>query len=487
MSRLTRLVTSLTLLLLGVYVSLLSVDAQTLSNKIYLPTVSVTVPSTVFGVETSLAGINDSRVFTQAQSLGAEWLRLNGAMWSEVEPVRGAGYNWAALSQLDLAVANAKAAGMTPVVIVRSTPLWAAVLDRYNVPKKCAAVADAYLPDYTRFLVALVQHYQGQVNYWEIGNEPDVDPAFLLSDDPLGCWGDISDPYYGGERYGRMLRTVVPAIRAVDPRIQIVMGGLLLDTPKTVNPAYGNPELFLEGVLRAGAADSFDIVAYHSYPWYAQPNYDHDLDPAPGGRWTSLGGWTLGKARYLQEIMARYGVTKTMWLNETGLLCSLYTSTCDSPPIEFFEAHADYLVRMMCRAAAAGIKQVTWYTLDGPGWRSAGLLDENQLPRPAFLAYRRMIATVGNYFAVNNITDYGSNVGTYRFYGSNIEAYRFVKAGSVVDVLWSSDGATMVVKVPLSAYRSAMVRDGTTPMVSTDANYAYVYVGFQAVFIERTS
>ncbi|MEI6776287.1 MAG: cellulase family glycosylhydrolase [Chloroflexales bacterium] len=477
MSRLTRLVASLTLLLLGVYVSLLSAGAQTLSNKTYLPTVSVSYPSSVFGVETSLAGINDSKVSTHAQSLGAEWLRLNGAMWAEVEPVRGAGYNWSALNQLDLAVANAKAAGLTPVVIIRNSPPWAVVLDRYKQAKNCAAVADAYLPDFTRFLVALAQHYQGKVNYWEIGNEPDVDPALLPSDAPFGCWGDISDPYYGGERYGRMLRTVVPAIRAVDPSTQIVIGGLLLDTPKTVNPDYGNSELFLEGILRSGAADSFDVVAYHAYPWYSQPNYDHDLDPAPGGKWTALGGWTLGKASYLRGIMTRYGVNKPLWLNETGLLCSPYSAACISPPTEFFEAQADHLVRIMSRAATAGIKQISWYTLEGPGWRSAGLLDANQIPRPAFVAYQRMIATVGRYFAVNRISDYGSS----------IEAYRFVKAGGVVDVLWSSDASTIVVKVPLSAYRSAIVRDGTAPMVSTDANYAYIYVGFQAVFIERTS
>ncbi len=469
MSRLKRLVASLTLLLLGVYVSQLSIGAQTLPIKVYLPIVSISYPPTIFGVETSGFGINDSRVSAQAQNLGAEWLRINGAFWGAVEPVRGAGYQWAALSQLDLAVANAKAAGITPVVIVRGTPLWASV-----TTSACAAVRDEYLPDFARFLAALAQHYQGQVSFWELGNEPDVDPSLVASNSPFGCWGDVADPYYGGERYGRMLRAVVPSIRAVNPYAQIVIGGLLLDTPKTINPVYGHPEQFLEGILRSGAADSFDIVAYHSYPFYSQPNYDHDL--APGGKWSALGGWTLGKANYLRAVMTRYGVNKPLWLNETGLLCSPYSPFCTAPPVEFFEAQADYLVRMMCRAAAADIKQVSWYTLDGPGWWSGGLLDANQLPRSAFVAYQRMIALVGNYVTVTSVSDYGSN----------IEAYRFVRPGSVTDVLWSSNGSTMVVNVPSSAYRSAIVRNGADPVVSRDATNVFISIAFPAVFIDRT-
>lgn len=473
MSHFKRLTGSLTLLLLGVYLSQMLAVAQTLPSKTYLPAIFVSYAPTVFAVETTIPGIIDSQVTAQAKILGADWLRLNGVLWSAVEPERGT-YNWAVLSQLDSALEHAKTAGLTPTVIIRGTPLWASAgVDNLGRPSGCAAIQDVYVPDYARFLAALAQRYKGQVTYWELGNEPDVDSRLLNTDDPFGCWGNINDPFYGGERYGRMLRAVVPAMRAVNPYVQIIVGGLLLDSPQSSNPGLGRPELFLEGVLKSGAADSFDILAYHAYPSYLGVSYDHDL--LAGGKWNSLGGWTLGKASYLRGIMTRYGVSKPLWLNESGLLCSPNDPTCGSPPAAFFDAQADHLVRIMSRAAAGGIQQVSWYTLDGPGWRSAGLLDENQLPRPSFIAYQEMIKAVGKYTAVKSVN-----------YGANIEAYRFSRRdGAVADVLWSRNGVSTPVSVPTVAFQSAIVRDKTNPVLSQDAANVSIAVGFRAVFIVR--
>ncbi|MBX0330162.1 hypothetical protein K2Z83_21060, partial [Oscillochloris sp. ZM17-4] len=313
-----------------------------------------------------------------------------------------------------------------------------------------------------------------QVAYWEMGNEPDVDPIWVPSNSPYGCWGDIRDTYYGGERYGRMLRAVVPAMRAANPSVKIVLGGLLLDTPNTTDPTRGKPERFLEGVLRSGAADSFDIVAYHAYTSYTQPNFDHDLNN--GADWPPRGGWTLGKAAYVRDVLARYGVSKPLWLNETSMVCSPTWSQCDPPGDEFFAAQADHLIRVMTRAAAANIQQISWFTFNGPGWRNGSLLDTNQSPRPSFTAYKRLIEMVGQYQSVSAVD-----------YGQEIEAYRFVKPGGVVDVLWSRSASTVIALVPSGSYRSAVIWNGAEPSTGTspDGTQKYVNVGFQAVFIER--
>ena len=54
------------------------------------------------------------------------------------------------------------------------------------------------------------------VKYWEIWNEPDI-PAGSISDpdQPGGCWGDPADPYYGGQKYGEMLKAVYGTIKPV--------------------------------------------------------------------------------------------------------------------------------------------------------------------------------------------------------------------------------------------------------------------------------
>jgi hypothetical protein len=442
--------------------------AQDQPSTIYLPAVFVSYPPSIFGIEAGISAIRDTRIGAQARDLGATWLRLNGVMWSEVEPVRGAPYNWAALASFDSALANAKAAGLIPVPIIRGTPSWAAA-----APSGCASISDEYFADYARFMAALVQRYKNDVSYWEIGNEPDVDWRLIQSDSPFGCWGNIDDPYYGGERYGRMLMTVAPAMRAANPSVQIVNGGLLLDRPLTTNPTYGHPEQFLEGMLRAGAANSFDILAYHSYPWYIAENYDSDT--YFGDAWPAVGGWSLGKANYVRTIMARYGVSKPLWLNETGLICVEVFADCAPLSTSFFEAQADYLVRVMSRAAAANIRQVSWYTLDGPGWRGSGLLDESQNPRLVFNVYKRMITMLDRYRSVRSVSDYGAD----------IEAYRFVKADSVIDVLWSRSTNAVQASVPIGAYRSAVARDGSIPQTTLDSTSVIVTVGFKAVFIER--
>jgi hypothetical protein len=472
MSQRKRFGSLLFLLLACLGLSHLPVLAQTPTNRVYLPLIGRPPSPSIFGFESWIIGITNSRISAQARSLGAYWIRLNGVLWSEVEPVRGAGYNWAALAELDAALAEVRNLGMSPVVIVRGTPTWASVTG-----SGCAAIQDQYLPDFRNFMVALTQRYKSQVAYWEMGNEPDVDPSLVPSEYPFGCWGDIRNPYYGGERYGRMLRAVVPAMRAANPNVKIVLGGLLLASPKQYNSQTGSPHLFLEGVLRANAADSFDILAYHAYPSYISPFYDHDLSDL-GNTWTDFGGWTLGKAAFLREMMSRYGVSKPLWLNETGLICRVDAQSQEcSPPInaDFLNAQADHIVRIMARAAAANIQQVSWFTLNGPGWRNGALLDENQNPRPSFTAYKQLIKTVGSYQSVRATSDYGSAV----------EAYRFVKGNEFVDVLWATSGSTVQVQLSANSYRSAVTRSGGTPPLELVGANVFVTVGFEAVFITR--
>jgi alpha-L-arabinofuranosidase len=103
------------------------------------------------------------------------------------------------------------------------------------------------------------------VLYWEIGNEPD---AYIFPNDSVyGCWGVKDDPYYGGEAYGRMLTAVAAAMKAVNPNVKILNGGLLLDKAySSADPATRSGRFF-EGVLRAGAGPAIDILSFHSYDY----------------------------------------------------------------------------------------------------------------------------------------------------------------------------------------------------------------------------
>lgn len=439
------------------------------AHTIYLPAIQQRQAPSIFGFEAYASGLGDSRVFAQAQNLGASWIRMNKVSWRQVQPEQGQPYNWAAMAEFERELARARQLKLEPVVIVDDYPRWATV-----VPSSCAAIKDEAMPAYAAFLEALAGRYKDQVRYWELGNEPDVDPTLVAADNVFGCWGDIADPYYGGERYGRMLQAVAPAIRRANPRATIVFGGLLLDSPNSTNPSRGKPEKFLEGALRAGAGASFDVLAYHAYPSY--PNFLFDPDQIPSGGDPSVGTRTLWKILFLRDVMQRYGVDKPLWLNETSYLCTPSYADCATPKPEFFQNQADFLVRTFARVASYGVQQISWFTLNGPGWRSSSLLNSAQAPQPSFVAYRHLIQRVSPYYSIAAVS-----------YGATTESYRFNRGPELVDVVWSRSTEVQTVQVPIAKFVRLYGRDGQELAVrqGSDAMTVEVRVGFQPVYIVR--
>lgn len=452
-------------------VAVLAVSTTTVAQpplRIHLPIMGMPARPALFAFQSDPLSLSRPDVGARAADLGARWVRLDGFLWHAVQAQPGGWYDWQALERVDRALAVAGQLGLTPVGIIRGAPLWAAV-----VPSHCAAIRDEHLGEFAAFLEALAWRYRDQVDYWELGNEPDVDPALVSSDSPFGCLGDMNDPYYGGERYGRMLQVAAPALRRGNPGARVVFGGLLLSESYTSDATVGKPERFFEGALRAGGGPFFDVLAYHAYPSYTdQPWLDHDI--AIPSSWQHLGGWTVGKATFLQGVMSRYGVQKPLWLNETSLTCPLTWSHCVTPDAAFFEAQAQHLVRIFARAAAAGVSQVTWYTLEGPGWRWSSLLDGRQQPRPAYIAFQHMARTVEPFAEARRVE-----------YGMGIEAYRFVRGSRVVDILWSEQGDPRVVSIPFSHYITSRRFDGTSLAGQLVGSSVRWRVDFAPIFIER--
>jgi hypothetical protein len=414
--------------------------AAPLTRFVYLPMV-MRFEVMPFGIETSSGWIANAAVNNRAQQLGVKWIRMNAIRWRAIQPNRGGPYNVAALAKFERDLQAARAGRLIPVVIVIDSPAWATINQPF--PTSCGAIRSDRFADFAVFMGWLAARYKDSVRYWEIGNEPDVDPKLVLVNQVYGCWGNISDPYYGGERYGAMLKVVTPAIKHANPQAQVVIGGLMLTRPNTTAPNLGKPEKFFEGILRAGAANSFDIVAYHSYPAYTNQPLDYDYDLDMHSQWASLGGYTIGKAKFLRSVMAKFpGVNKPLFLNETGLTCPIPPNgSCAGAGPTFFQAQADYVIRMLTRGWSIGVQQITWYTLQGPGWDNSGLLDAQQRPRPVYLAYQQFIAQT-------NPSDPPTRIHDYDRSDVSIESYRFNKGIILIDILWAKDLSTYYVKLP---------------------------------------
>lgn len=444
------------------------VPAYTIPPEVLVPPAPPVFRPSPFAVQTQPGYLISEPFRTRGAELGVRWIRLDGVLWHEIQPEPDGPYRWSVLAGLERGIDAALELGLTPVVIIRGAPLWAAV-----APALCAAVRDERLPEYAAFLEALARRYRGRVNYWEVGNEPDVDPRLVAADSPFGCMGDIDDPYYGGERYGRMLQAAAPALRRGNPEARVVFGGLLLATSNTTDPSRGRPERFLEGALRAGAALYFDILAYHSHvPYFQRPDDDHDTSVFSW--WSDLGGWTLGKARFLREVMARYDVDKPLWLNETSLTCDRRFAACHEPPATFLEVQAQHLTRIYARAIAFGIEQIAWYSLDGGGWEQTGLLNTDLTPRPAYRALQHMARAVQPFQRAHRIYSDG-----------DLEGYRFVKETTVVDILWTRQGGlTRAVNLPAERLVAIRRYDGTTVSRHIVAGMAYITASFEPVLVE---
>jgi hypothetical protein len=452
-----------------------------LANALYLPVVTAGYPwISPFGIEPNPKLDAYPDLQAHATNLHTSWARLNQRIsWRELQPAEGGPINWSLLESFENELRFFKRYSQTPLIVVDDYPHWAVmdVRDDHK-PTSCGPIRQDKFSDFAAFMAALINRYkvsEFNVHNWEMGNEPDLDPDLVPVDNLFGCWGDTSDPYYGGEYYGQMLKAVAPAMRAADPGVVIWLGGLLLNDPNTKNPYLGKPELFLKGILEAGAASSFDVVPYHWYPsyWDAQVDYDN----ASGNLlWDPLGGGTVGKARFLRGILQSYGVDKPLFLNETALGCMTEKTWCNPPAPEFYEAQADHVARSYTRGLSENIKGFIWYTLDGPGWRYTGLLHDRKDTKPVYIAYQQLAIQLHN-------TVY---VGAADF-GPSIEAYTFERGGRRIQVIWriSPTGNPVTVSIPQNKWISGVTRDGAplTPAL-VGGNYQ-VPVGFSPVYITR--
>jgi len=364
-----------------------AIAAAASPSTLYLPLVNnrFPPPPSVFGVEINRGQV--AATISQAADAGAYWVRYGSILWNEVEAVQG-NFNWNALDGMASEIEMIRANGMEPMVIIRGTPTWAQKIPGYY----CGSIKDEYLDEFASFVQQVVDRFKVapyQVKYWEIYNEPDVHPEIVEPNSGYGCWGNLNDEYYGGGDYATMLRYVYPAIKQADPSAQVIFGGLLLVCDPAISPDYCKAAKFLEGVLRNGGAPYFDILAYHSYPyWFPDPpNYEWDLQQ---WLWNHRRGVFLGKLDYLREILTSYNVQKPIMMNEGGMVCgwnggSDYQRCLDGT---LYVTQANYIVRLYARAWSNNVIGAVWYTLDGPGWRAGGLLDNNQQPRPAYNAFK---------------------------------------------------------------------------------------------------
>ncbi len=178
-------------------------------------------------------------------------------------------------SLFDHIVERAKAHGIDVIAML---PQWAAPEWQRKQTGKDYMDLIQSPEDYANYVAKVVEHFKGKINYYEIGNEPDL-PGF---------WRSTEGPNV--ETYTQYLKAAYKKAKEIDSDAVIISGGV---TPEHV-------EEWLKGMYANGAKDYFDAFGYHPY---SQPN-------GPAERFAGV--------KVLQEIMRQNGDNKPIIATEVG-------------------------------------------------------------------------------------------------------------------------------------------------------------------------
>lgn len=433
-------------------------------SRVYVPVIQK-----VFPVRNSLGIVMErttpSGGLDRMIEAGATWTR-NSVLWANVEPNKGE-RNWSALTVREEDWINAAKNDITTIAIVQFAPSWAQAIPG----SLCGPIKTDELPAFGSFMYDLVARYSAppyNIRYWEIWNEPDIDPAIVPGDSGWGCWGDPNDPYFGGGQYAEVLKIVYPQIKSADPQAQVLVGGLLMEcdpnNPPLLNRVPRNcvGSRYLEGVLLNGGAPYFDGVSFHAYDFYAPTGQyaNSNWDSV----WNTTGPVQNVKAAYLRSVLDNpaYNASDKYLINtEVALLCDECENNAD------FEAtKAIYVPQAYAISVAEGYRTNLWYTL--LGWRNSGLLNPDLTPKPGYEAFRFFQRQSQNAAAFTRLSLF-----------QNLELYEMTHNNRRIWLMWSRNGVIQTIQLPQNPSQIwDHLGNSLTVAQSIDVGFAPIYVEF---------
>ena len=204
-------------------------------------------------------------------------------------------------------------------------------------------------------------------------------------------------------------------MKAADPQAQILMGGLAYDN--WVEDGGPFVQSFLDGVLQNGGGAYFDAMNFHYYlPFRA--------------RWDPYGRGLIGKATFLRQKLASYGLDKP-------LLCTESSQVSDALHGGSDELQSRYVVQLFTWAMAADVNPTIWFMLtdeSGPDGYGYGLFDSGLNPKSSYYAFRTLTQQLSP-------ARYVRTLGSGETGSEQIAAYEFLTLNhsTKIIVAWTID------------------------------------------------
>ncbi len=336
------------------------------------PTFPGIVASEVLPLTMPLA---DQQAALKAQAAAGVGILRQTFRWDEIEPRKD---DWA-FGMHDRLVESAAAAGIQILPIVFRVRPGEEAPRKKNVEITSNTAIPPRDPEvFAQYAAVLVKRYGRGGSFWK--EHPEL-PA-----KPMTAWQIWNEPnlkvYWGGRanqvEYTAMLKATSQAIRAVDPKAEIVTGGL----PES---KQGIPvDSYIDLMTKAGAKGSFDTLAIHPYS-------------------ENVGG-VMESLQLARDALDDAGQDNVkLWITEVGW--------SDNGPGSKFtvssERQAELITELFGRTAAVAdvmkLRGVVYY-----GWRDVkpypggkdfwglhtGLMTLENEPKPALAAYREAVAAL---------------------------------------------------------------------------------------------
>ena len=192
-----------------------------------------------------------------AQDLGLGWVKQQ-VRWDAMETAPG-DIDWGVL---DFVMNSARQFDLKMLLSVVTAPAWAREpgvhLDRHGPPADPSA--------YARFVSEIVKRYPGGVQAIEVWNEQNIDREWTSSQG------------LNAANYVALLRATFEFVKAIDPGIIIISGGL---SPTGIDDGVGAIDDFryLDAMIEAGALDWADCIGAHHNGYNISPDYRYDDIP----------------------------------------------------------------------------------------------------------------------------------------------------------------------------------------------------------------
>jgi hypothetical protein len=329
-------------------------DVDTIVDVPYLTGLAVrlepSTPGSIVGINSTLTTINTvdrGKAESHARLMENAFVRMARETfdWNRVETRKG----WFEWAKFDQAVEIAAAHQVELLGMLAYSASWAS-----SAP--AGATSPAFYPpkntaDFADYARAVVHRYKDRVHTWEVWNEENSATFWKSGVSAAG--------------YAALLKATYAAIKAEDPTATVVFGGTV---------GFDRP--FMDGIVAAGAWNSFDALAIHTYV-AGQPE-------------TSMVVSWLDNAK---AYVAAKGA-KPIWITEFGW--STYAGS-GSTYIGVSETRqAEYTARAYLHAAQVGVRGMFVYNLVELGTSTTsklenfGLVDGAGRQKPAYAALRRV-------------------------------------------------------------------------------------------------